>query len=264
MRLIITLKDGSPAWGARRIQEELRRMGIRVSQPTIQKVLREHGFHPRNRHSQRWECFKSFACDALWAMDYLSVRTIRGTWLHVLLVIDLYSRELMELRVFDGWEADSAWTVTAFVDAMAREGRRPKAVLSDHGRHFLGQFERQLRVLEIDQRHAPAKLAFVNGCAERAIKSVRMELLNHVRIAGASELQWYLDEYRSYYRTERAHQAIGGQTPDAYSRAERLGDLVPVESLRRRRLVRRQHAHGLLNSYLPADAGGDDGIRAAA
>jgi putative transposase len=238
-------------------------MGIRVSQPTIQKVLREHGYHPRG-HSRSWEKFKSFACDALWAMDYLSVRTIRGTWLHVLLVIDLYSRELMELRAFDGWEADSAWTVTALADAMARERRRPRAVLHDHGPHFLGQFERQLRVLEIDDRLAPAKLAFVNGCAERAIKSVRMELLNHVRVAGVSELQWYLDEYRSYYRTERAHQAIGGQTPDAFGRGEELGDLVPVEWLRRRRLVQRQRAHGLLNSYVLAEAGGDDGIRAAA
>jgi hypothetical protein len=36
----------------------------------------------------------------------------------------------------------------------------------------------------------------VNGVAERAIKSVRLELLNHVRVRDVVGLQWYLDEYR--------------------------------------------------------------------
>lgn len=38
--LVITLEQENPMWGQRRIQEELRRMGVRLSQPSIQKVLR--------------------------------------------------------------------------------------------------------------------------------------------------------------------------------------------------------------------------------
>ena len=45
-KIIIEFKNINPIWGARRIQDELRRLGIRVSQPTIQKVLKEAGFHP--------------------------------------------------------------------------------------------------------------------------------------------------------------------------------------------------------------------------
>ena len=45
--LIVTLKRENPAWGQRRIREELRRMGIRVSEPTIVRILRDHGFSPR-------------------------------------------------------------------------------------------------------------------------------------------------------------------------------------------------------------------------
>ena len=69
-------------------------MGIKVSQPTIQKVLREHGFDPlRGGESRSWERFKSSAKDAVWALDFLAVRLAQGTWVQVLLVIDLYTRE---------------------------------------------------------------------------------------------------------------------------------------------------------------------------
>jgi hypothetical protein len=77
------------------------------------------------------------------------------------------------------WEADSVWTIRTFNEALSREGRRPETVVHDHGTSFLGQFERQFRVLEIERRRIPVVLPFVNGTAERAIKSVRLEMLNH-------------------------------------------------------------------------------------
>ena len=89
----------------------------------------------------------------------------------------------------------------------------------------------------------------MNGTAERAIKSVRLEMLNHVRVAGVDELQWYLDEYRAYYNEHRANQAIGGETPAAYGRDSPGAEVISLDEVRRRKLVRRSFAHGLLNSY---------------
>ena len=126
--------------------------------------------------------------------------------------------------------------------------------MHDHGTQFYGQFERQLRVMEIDQRRTPVALPVINGSAERAIKSVRMELLNHVRARSAEELQWYLDEYRRYYQADRANQALDGQTPAAFGRGEKLAEVIDLDAVRQRRLVRRSYAHGLLNCYeLAAD-----------
>lgn len=264
--LILTFKKENPLWGARRIKEELRRMGIAVSEPTIQKVLREHGYHPRGGRPRNWERFKSAARDALWAMDFFVVRTARGAWTHVLLVIDIHTRELLDLRVYDGWDVDSVWTIRALSACMAREKRQPAAIMHDHGTQFYGQFERQLRVMEIEQRRTPVALPFVNGSCERAVKSVRMELLNHVRTGSAEELQWYLDEYRGYYQAERSNQALEGQTPTAFGRGEKLAEVIDLEAVRRRRLVRRSFAHGLLNSYELVDGedAGEDRERQAA
>jgi len=249
VEIIVRLKKENPGWGARRIKEELRRMRIKVSEPTIQKVLRENGFHPRGGHPGNWERFRSAARDAIWALDFFAVRTARGVWVNVLLIIDIHTRELMDLRVYDGWDMDSVWTIRALSACMAREKRRPEAVMHDHGTQFYGQFERQLRVEEIDQRRTPVALPFINGSAERAVKSVRFELLNHVRVRNAEELQWYLDEYRRYYQDERANQATQGQTPAAFGRGEQLAEVLDLEAIRRRRLVRKSYAKGLLSSY---------------
>jgi hypothetical protein len=92
-------------------------------------------------------------------------------------------------------------------------------------------------------------LPFVNGTAERAIKSVRLEMLNHVRVLDVEELQWYLDEYRAYYNEHRANQAVDGQTPAAFSRGSPSAEVISLDEVRRRKLVRRGFAHGLLNAY---------------
>ena len=41
--------------------------------------------------------------DAVWALDFFSVRTANGVWLNVPLVIDLHTKEILELRACDAW-----------------------------------------------------------------------------------------------------------------------------------------------------------------
>ncbi len=248
VKLIVTFKRENPVWGARRIQDELARMGIQVSQPTIQKVLREHGFSPKDGHPLNWDRYTSTGKDFLWALDFLAVRTAKGVWVQVLLIIDVYTREIIELRAADVWTPDSCWTICAFTEAMRREGRQPAAVMHDRGAQFKGQFERQLRVLGTDQRRIPPRLPVVNGRAERAGKSVRLELLNHVRPADTENLQWYLDEYRTYYKG-RPNQALDGRPPQEFADEAPAPEIIDIETIRRRRLVRQSFAHGLLNSY---------------
>lgn len=247
--LIIRLKNENPIWGACRIKDELRRLGIKVSEPTIQKVLKEAGFNPRGGHPYNLERFRSAAKDAIWALDCFFVRTAKGAWLNVLLVIDLHTREILELRACDTLGPTSEWTIRTLAEAIHREDRQPVAVVHDHGTHFLGQFERQLRVLEIERQRTVVALPFVNGTAERAIKSVRLEMLNHIRVRDEEDLQWYLDEYRLYDNEHRANQAIGGQTPAAFGRGSPEGDVISLDEVRQRRMVQHKFARGLLSAY---------------
>ncbi len=247
--LIIQFKEANPIWGAHRIKDELRKLGINVSEPTIQKVLREHGFHPRLRGPFNFERFKSAAKDAVWALDYFVVKTAKGVWLDVLLVIDIYTREIIDLTAYEGWEPSSAWTMKTFAAAMSREDRKPGIVINDNGTVFHGQFERQLRVLEIEQRRPPSAVPNANGVAERAIKSVRLEILNHVRVSGVDELQWYLNEYKKYYNNFRPNQALEGSTPADRARSSPATEVISLAEVKQRKLVQHSFAHGLLNAY---------------
>ncbi len=251
--LIVTLKRENPAWGQRRIREELRRMGIRVSEPTIVRILREHGFTPRPLHRLSFDRVRATAKDALWALDFFAVKTAKGIWLQALLIIDIHTRELLDIRVYDGWDVDSIWTIRVFNETVARTKRKPVAVVHDHGPQFLGQFQRQLRVQEVEEEVTPCGIPQMNCYAERAIGSIRRELLRHIRVPDAASLQFYLDEYRRFANTERPHQGLEGRTPEDVSTAAPKAEVIDLAAVRSRRLVRRAYAHGLLQGYSLAD-----------
>lgn len=191
--------------------------------------------------------------DAAWAVDFFGVKTLKGTWVQALVVIDIYSRELLDLRVHDGWDVDTAWTARTFASILRRTGRSPRAVVHDHGPHFLGMFTRALRVLDIDQEITPAGFPAMNSYAERAIWSVRRELLRHAPVADAEQLQFYLDEFRQCMNEGRAHQGLGGRAPAEVAKGTAPPRVLDLEELRARQLVRRSFAHGLLHAYELAD-----------
>ena len=53
VELVLTIKRENMHWSQKRISQELRRMGVQVSAPTVQKILEEHGVGPRTRGSAR-------------------------------------------------------------------------------------------------------------------------------------------------------------------------------------------------------------------
>ena len=118
--LIVTLKRENPAWGQRRIREELRRMGIRVSEPTIVRILRDHAFSPRPGRKVCFDRVRAAAKDALWALDFFWVKSAKRVWLQALLVIDIHTRELLDVRVHDGWGVDSTWTTRVLNKVLGR------------------------------------------------------------------------------------------------------------------------------------------------
>lgn len=189
--LIIRLKTENPLWGAHRIKDELARMGVMVSEPTIQKVLREAGFQPTGGHPLNLDKWRAAAKDAIWALDFFFVRTAKGVWLNVLLVIDLHTKEILELHACDAW----------------------------------------------------------GPTAERAIKSVRLEVLNHIRVRDVEEWEWFLDECRAFYNEHRANHATEGQMPAAFGQGSQGAEVIDLDQVRRRRLVRWPFAPGLLNAY---------------
>ena len=76
--LILRLAKENPRWGYRRIQGELKKLGVSISAPGICSVLRRHGLPPApRRDGPSWKEFLTQQAAGIMACDFFCVETIR-------------------------------------------------------------------------------------------------------------------------------------------------------------------------------------------
>ena len=68
----------------------------------VLEVLVEHGFSPTPGRKLDFSRFRSAAKDAVWALDFFLVKTAGNTWMQVLPILDIHTRERIDFRVHDG------------------------------------------------------------------------------------------------------------------------------------------------------------------
>ncbi|OFW57590.1 MAG: hypothetical protein A2133_03405 [Actinobacteria bacterium RBG_16_64_13] len=75
--LILRLATENPRWGYRRIQGELKKLGVAVSATGICSVLRRHGLPPaKRRDGPSWKEFLSQQAAGIAACDFFCVDTV--------------------------------------------------------------------------------------------------------------------------------------------------------------------------------------------
>jgi putative transposase len=93
--LILRLARENPRWGYRRIQGELKKLGIEVSATTIRTVLLSNGLRPAPRRpSTTWRAFLRAQAASIIATDLCTVETVRLKTLYVLFFIELGTRRV--------------------------------------------------------------------------------------------------------------------------------------------------------------------------
>jgi putative transposase len=110
--LIQRMWQANPTWGSRRIQAELAKLGIEVSDSTIRK------YRPKNRRSPSdptWKTFLQNHAQAVVAVDFFAVPTATFRVLYVFLVLAHERRKVLHFNIT---EAPSAsWTAQQLVEA---------------------------------------------------------------------------------------------------------------------------------------------------
>jgi transposase InsO family protein len=106
----------------------------------------------------------------------------------------------------------AAWVWRRLIQAMPL-GRQPKYGLRDRdsvsGRDFLTRAQR----LGIDTLLTPFRAPRANALAERVVRTVRNECLDHVLVVNERHLEGVLREDLAYSNSARPHRSLGPGPP---------------------------------------------------
>ena len=163
--------------------------------------------------------------DSLWSIDLFRCEsaTLRTHW--VLVVMDQYTRRIVGFGVRAG-TVDGPALCRMFKRAIRWQRRMPKRLSSDHDPLYrFGQWQANLRILEIDEIKTVPYVPLSHPFVERLIGTIRREFLDCTLFWSAVDLKNKLLHYSSFFNDHRSHTALQGRTPDLRSRARAVADL---------------------------------------
>jgi len=237
--LVLRLAKENPRWGYLRIQGELKKLGVVVSATAICSLLRRHGLPPApRRDGPCWKEFLAQQAAGIVACDFFCVETVWLKTLYVLFFIELSTRRVHLAGVTA--HPGSAW-VTQQARNLAIEGRLAgtQFLIRDRDAKYSGAFDEVFRSEGVPVIRTPIRSPKANAFAERFVKTVRRECLDHILVLGERHLNRILKEYVKHYNEARPHRGLSLETPKPQLASNRPGGEV----------VRVNRLGGLIHEY---------------
>jgi transposase InsO family protein len=243
--LVLRLGRENPRWGCLRIQGELRKLGIRVGATTIRTILRRSGLGPAPRRGgPSWSEFLHAQAQGILAADFFTVETAWLRTLYVLFFVELGSRRVHVAGITAN--PDSGWmTQQARNLSIERRLENVRFLIHDRDAKFSGPFDEILRSERVRVIKTPIRAPRANAVAERWVRTVRNECLDHLLVFGGRHLERVLRGYLAHFNAERPHRSLQLVPPAGAPRSRGS----PSAGIRRRDVVA-----GLIHEYYAAAA----------
>ncbi len=105
-------------------------------------------------------------------------------------------------------------------------------LIHDRDPLFTDAFRALLRSSGVEPLKLPARSPNLNPHAERFVRSIKYECLNHFIFLGERHLRYVINEYVRHYHEHRYHQGLGGQLiqPSKVANDERLTGPIRCQS----------------------------------
>jgi transposase InsO family protein len=208
--LICRLARENPRWGNLRIVGELKKLGVTVSKTTVAMVLRRHGLPPAPRRSgPTWTEFLRTQAKGILATDFFTVDTVTLRRFYVLLVIEIERRVVHLLGVTAN--PDGPWVTQVarnFASDLEDAGRRFRFLIRDRDTKFTAGFDAVFASIGAETIRTPVRSLRANAYAERFVRTVRQECLDHLLVVSRRHLWSMLDEYVRHYNEARPHRGL--------------------------------------------------------
>ena len=206
-------------WGGRKIQEVLRREGIRIGARTVDRILDRQGcIDDDDRQRPATQRYEREEPNQLWQMDFKGQYRSANGDCYPLSILDDHSRFAVGLYAWAGtsWEPVRDCLIQTF----CRYGL-PEQMLMDHGtpwwgahsEHGLSQLSVMLLKQDIHLSYSGVGHPQTQGKVERFHRTLS-ESLKHQGIPSQMP-QWQprLDEFRQIYNHVRPHEALELKVP---------------------------------------------------
>ena len=195
------------------IHQELKREGVVVSLPSVQRTLDRLGFLKKRSPWKRPHDFTprpiATHSGALVQVDTIHILLPSGERLYIYTLVDLYSRWAYAEVV----ERISASESAVFVRrAQTISPFKFEMIQTDHGSEFSTWFSHALHTKKIAHRHSRVRQSNDNAHIERFNRTIQEECLDHTANT-LKNFQIEIPKYLKYYNTERLHMGINYQTP---------------------------------------------------
>lgn len=238
-RLVLQLAQAND-WGNGKIERELLKLGLDISDQTIANILNRHCIppFPQGRPSLSWRHLMTHYKQQLLACDFFTVDTLFLQTLYVFFFIEVGTRRVH-------FAGGTAHPTSAWVTQQARqfvwelEGRKQplRFLIHDRDRKFTAAFDAVFTSEQIKIIRTPFQAPNANAYAERWVRTAREECLDKLIILNEAHLRWVMRDYIAYYNSARPHQGIGQQTPVPQPDGKQVGT------------IRCRNVLGIINDY---------------
>jgi putative transposase len=244
-KLVIRIAMENPAWGHRRVQGELVRLGHPIAASTVWQILHDAGIGPAPRRpGPTWKQFLTAQAGGILAADFVHVDTVLLRRIYALIVIE-HGTRLVHLVSITA-NPDGAWTAQAARNFLMDLGQRTisiKFLIRDRAGQFTGSFDAVFMAAGVRILASPPQAPRANAICERIIGTLRRELVDRLLIVNEHHLRQVLTEYLRHYNTAR-HRSLGQLTP-----AQTDGRPPDPVNLAEHRIRRKQVLGGLTCEY---------------
>ena len=230
--LVLEMRRAHPYWGARRIAFELARKGVEPapSESGVYRCLvRAAVIDPmtRRRRRETWKRWERGGPMELWQLDVVHGFLLAdGTSAKALTGIDDHSRFCVSARLMVRERTQAV--CDGFSSALQTYGV-PQQVLTDNGKVFTGRFaqppvevlfDRICRENGIDHILTAPRTPTTTGKIERFHRTLRDDFNTRQVFRSLKTAQEALDEWVTYYNTQRPHQSLADATPESRFHAD--------------------------------------------
>jgi transposase InsO family protein len=244
-KLVIRIATDNPAWGHRRVQGELVKLGHPIAASTVWQILHDARIDPAPRRSgPTWKQFLTAQACGILAADFVHVDTVLLRRLYALIVIEHGTRRVHLAGITAN--PDGVWTTQAarnFLMDLVERGTSVKFLIRDRAGQFTSSFDAVFTAEGVRILASPPQAPRANAICERIIGTLRRELFDRLLIVDEHHLRRVLTEYLRHYNTARPHRSLGQLAP------AQAGTRPPEINLAEHRIRRKQVLSGLTHEY---------------